>query len=393
MKQKYAGLLLALLLGAGLSGCLRNDPGTVIGAVSTPSPAPVPTETPAPTPEATPESTPLPANYHEITPASADSVTLAFAGDVNFADDWALMEHYAASGSTDFADNFSPDLLDQMRGADIFLANNEFCISDRGEALPGKDYTFRAQPASTACWQTMGVDLVGLANNHAGDFGTDALLDTLDNLAAAGIPAIGAGRNVAEAQQAQYYIANGMTIAYVAASRAEKNVMTPQATADAPGVLYAYDPEETLAAIREAKANADFVIAYLHWGTEESDTLEQEQLALATACEEAGADLIVGSHPHVLQGAGWRNDTPVFYSLGNFWFNMDVDNTGLLVVTLRSPQDFTCKLLPCQQQGGKTELLTDPTDYQWVLTTMNNEMEDGAQLDAEGVLQHTEPAA
>lgn len=381
-------LCLPALLAAAvlLTGCLVNDPGTVIGAVATPAPTTAPDPTAAPTPE----PTALPENYHTVETADPAAVTLAFAGDVNFASDWAIMENFVASGRTDFSQNFSDDLLAQMRGADIFLANNEFCISDRGEALAGKQYTFRAAPASTAYWQAIGVDLLGLANNHAGDYGVEALTDTLDNLKAAAIPTIGAGRTVAQAQQAQYFTANGITFAYVAATRAEKNIMTPQATADSPGVLYCYDPEETLAAIREAKANADFVIAYLHWGTEESDTLENAQIDLASQCADAGADLIVGAHPHVLQGAGWRGDTPVFYSLGNFWFNMDVDNTALLVVTVRAPGDFTCQVLPCQQQGGVTELLTDPIDVQWVLTTMNQAMEDGAALDESGILQHAE---
>lgn len=386
--SRITALVCAAGLALSLSGCLRGDQGTVIGAVPTPTPTPV--ATPESTPEPTPEATPMPANWHTIEAASPDSVTLAFTGDVNFADDWAIMENYLASGKTDFSENFSADLLAEMQGADLLLCNNEFCISDRGEAMEGKEYTFRATPASTAYWQTMGADILTLANNHVGDFGLDALTDTLDNLAAAGIATVGAGRNLAEAQQAQYYQVNGMTIAYVAATRAEKNIMTPQATEESPGVLYAYDPAETLDAVRQAKENADFVIVCLHWGTEETTDLEQEQVDLATACAEAGADLIVGSHPHVLQGAGWRGDVPVFYSLGNFWFNMDVDNTALLKVTLYSPEEFTCQILPCQQQGGTTELLTDETDRSWVLTTMNDAMEEGAYLDGDGILQHAE---
>lgn len=381
--QSVCTALCAALLAALLAGCLVNDQGTVIGNPATPAPAQAqPQTTPGPT--ATPEPTPLPANWHQVDTSDPGSVTLAFTGDWNFADDWELMQSYTASGR-DFAENFSPDLLALMQGADILVCNNEFSISDRGSPLPGKQYTFRAQPSSAALWHLAGADLVGLANNHCGDYGPDAFLDTLDNLSAAGVPYVGAGRDLAEAQQAQYFIANGMTFAFVAATRAEKNIMTPQATADGPGVLYTYDPEQTLDAIRTAAQNADFVTVYVHWGTENTTRLEQAQLDLATAYAEAGADLIVGAHPHVLQGAGWRGDVPVFYSLGNFWFNTDTVNTALLAVTVRAPGDFTCTVLPCQQAGGRTSLLTDETDRLWVLRTMNNAMENGYLAD-DGVL-------
>ncbi len=384
--SKLTALACAAGMALALTGCLRGDQGTVIGAV----PTPTPTATPESTPKPTPEATPTPANWHTIEAASPDSVTLAFTGDVNFADDGEIMANYLGSGRTDFSENFSADLLAEMQGADLLFCNNEFCISDRGEPLEGKEDTFRAASADTGYWQAVGADIVSLANNHVGDFGLDALTDTLDNLSAAGIATVGAGRNLAEAQQAQYYQVNGMTIAFVAATRVESDVLTPQATADSPGVLYAYDPAETLDAIRQAKENADFVVVSLHWGTDGTTDLEQEQIDLATACADAGADLIVGSHPNLLQGAGWRGDVPVFYSLGNFWFNMEVDNTALLKVTLRSPDDFSCQILPCQQQSGTTGLLTDETDRGWVLTTMNDAMEEGAYLDGDGILQHAE---
>ena len=305
-------------------------------------------------------------------------MTLAFTGDVNFADDWYIMQKYYASGRTDFAENFSPDLLALMRGADILLCNNEFCLSDRGEPLPGKAYTFRAQPGNAVYWYTMGADIVSLANNHCGDYGQDAFLDTLDVLKDAGIPCIGAGRDLAEAQQAQYFIAGDLTIAFVGATRAEKYIMTPQAAEDSPGVLYTYDPAQTVEAIRTAKANADFVVVYVHWGTEGSTVLEQAQTDLATAYAEAGADLIVGAHPHILQGAGWRGDVPVFYSLGNFWFNMETEDTALLTVTIDGEGAPACRLLPCRQSGGVTSLLTDESEVAAVLDHLNTVMESGS---------------
>ena len=369
-KTTLSAALCAALLLAGCAAAPRSSPAAV-----SPSPAAV---SAAPTPTPTPSPTPLPANWHRIEPAQDGSVTLAFTGDVNFADDWYIMQKYYASGRTDFAENFSPDLLALMRGADILLCNNEFCLSDRGEPLPGKAYTFRAQPGNAVYWYTMGADIVSLANNHCGDYGQDAFLDTLDVLKDAGIPCIGAGRDLAEAQQAQYFIAGDLTIAFVGATRAEKYIMTPQAAEDSPGVLYTYDPAQTLEAIRTAKANADFVVVYVHWGTEGSTVLEQAQTDLATAYAEAGADLIVGAHPHILQGAGWRGDVPVFYSLGNFWFNMETEDTALLTVTIDGEGAPACRLLPCRQSGGVTSLLTDESEVAAVLDHLNTVMESGS---------------
>lgn len=384
-----AGVRTSLLLAGALltAGCTAAAPPE-------PTPAPTQAPTPAPTAQPTPEPTPMPDNWHTVETASDDAVTLAFTGDWNFADDWAIVENFAASGRS-FAENFSEDLLARMRGADLLVCNNEFSISDRGAPLAGKQFTFRASPSSAAYWHEVGADLLCLANNHAGDYGLDALTDTLDILHGEGLPTFGAGRNLEEAAQTQYFTANGMTFAFVAATRAEKYILTPQATEDSPGVLYCYDDSDLLQALRTAADKADFVVAYLHWGTEESTVLETAQLDLATACAEAGADLIVGSHPHVLQGAGWRGDVPVFYSLGNFWFNMDTDTTALLTVTVRSPEDFTCQVLPCLQSGGTTRLL-DGEEAAGVLDSLNRISESGAFLDETGVLCSepvTEPPA
>lgn len=369
---------LAALISAG---CLLAACGS--HAASPASGVPAPPESTA-APAATPF--PLPAGWHAVEPALSGEVTLGFVGDVNLADDWTIMRQFRQSGETEYAACFSTQLLRELRGVDILMANNEFSVSRRGAPLPGKLFTFRAAPENLAFWQEMGADLVSLANNHVADYGPEAFLDTLDELALAGIPAVGAGRNLAEAQRAQYFAVGDRVIAFVAATRAEKYVLTPQATQTQPGVLYTYEADETVEAIRAAARQADFVVAYVHWGTEETTALESAQTELATLYEQAGADLIVGAHPHVLQGAGWRQDTPVFYSLGNFWFNMETKDTGLLKVTLRPGQEPRCQFVPCLQTGGRTSLLTGE-EREAVLAHMNAILEDG-YLDEEGVFWH-----
>ena len=181
--------------------------------------------------------------------------------------------------------------------------------------MPGKQFTFRAKTANVSMWQQLGADIVGLANNHCFDYGEDAFLDTLSTLQGANIPYVGAGKNLEEAMQPQFFLVGGMKIGYVACTRAEKYILTPEAGETSPGVLRCYDPELAVQAIQTASEQCDYLVVYVHWGTEGSTVLEQAQTDLATRFTEAGADLIVGAHPHILQGAGWRKDTPVLYSL------------------------------------------------------------------------------
>lgn len=327
---------------------------------------------------------PMAENVHDTGVTDGPAV-LAFTGDVNFADDWYNMLHYAKTAGIE--DCFGESLLAEMRAADVLLCNNEFAFSDRGSPMPGKQFTFRAKTANVSMWQQLGADIVGLANNHCFDYGEDAFLDTLSTLQGANIPYVGAGKNLEEAMQPQFFLVGGMKIGYVACTRAEKYILTPEAGETSPGVLRCYDPELAVQAIQTASEQCDYLVVYVHWGTEGSTVLEQAQTDLATRFTEAGADLIVGAHPHILQGAGWRQDTPVLYSLGNFWFNMETLDSALLKVTVSEPgaAGATVQLLPCIQTGGRVSLLEEDADRQRVLNSLNDVMENG-YFDANGNL-------
>ncbi|MBR6159324.1 MAG: CapA family protein [Lachnospiraceae bacterium] len=291
---------------------------------------------------------------YSVVTADSDKVTLAFVGDVGFAQGYATINKYRSNGS-DIHNSISDGVLSTMQSVDIMMANNEFPYSDRGTPTPNKTYTFRADPKDVHIMKDMGVDIVSLANNHAYDYGPDALIDTVDTLNDAKLPFVGAGKDFEEASRAAYFHANGHVISYVSATQIERygNPDTKEATKDSPGVLRTLDPAKAVAAIKEASEKSDFTVMYVHWGSESTDLVEQSQRELAKAYADAGADLIIGDHSHCLQGIDYVEGVPVFYSLGNFWFNSKTLDTCIVRVTL----DKDCAIsgvefIPCIQRGS-----------------------------------------
>ncbi len=289
-------------------------------------------------------------------------VVMAFGGDICFHDDFANMGALRSRGGK-IESSLSADLLMEMQGADILMVNNEFTYSDRGAPLAEKAFTFRSRPENVNLLHEMGVDIVSLANNHVYDYGEDALFDTLDILQHANIPYVGAGRNLDEAKEPYYYEINGRTIAFVSATQVERNESpdTRGATEVTAGTFRCFTEEEfaTLTdVVKEADANADCTVVYIHWGTENVDELHWAQEWQAPKLVEAGADLIVGDHPHCLQGIDYIDGVPVFYSMGNFWFNSKTLDTGLLKVTFDESGALTCQFLPAKQHDCRTDLET-----------------------------------
>lgn len=315
--------------------------------------------------------------------ADSERVTFAFAGDILLDDEYAMMFHYRTRGS-DINDTFSADLLERMRSADVFMLNNEFPFSSRGAPTEGKQFTFRADPANVDMYELLGVDIVSLANNHAYDFGENALLDTFTTLENAGIPYVGAGRNIEEARKPVYFIANGIKIAVVSATQIEKNAVpdTKEATTNSPGVLRCMDPAALLEVIAQAKENSDFVILYIHWGTEsqaETDWLQDKQ---APIYAEAGVDLIIGDHPHCLQKLDCESGVPVVYSLGNYWFNSKTQNTCLVEVGINKEGMEYFRFIPCKQQDCRTRQL-EGAEKDEVLDYMRR-LSPNVRIDEEG---------
>ena len=294
-------------------------------------------------------------------PGEADGYdfTVCFAGDINLDEDWETTAYLDSVGG-DISQCISPELIEIMNDADIMCLNNEFTYSTGGEALAGKAYTFRADPSRVSVLGDLGVDVVTLANNHVYDYGEEALLDTFDTLEGAGIEFFGAGENLEEAMEPVYFEVDGKTVAFVGASRAEKyQLVTLQATEDAPGILRCYDTGLILEVIKEARENADFVIAYVHWGTEYSTVLEDVQLETGKLYLDAGCDAVIGAHSHCLQGMEYYDGKPIVYSLGNYWFNDKTLDTILLELHFYGDdeeQHLELSVIPAVQSGCRTQI-------------------------------------
>ncbi len=332
--------------------------------------------------------------YYTSLPSSSDSLpesdavndntfTVAVTGDICFADNWEIMKNAKSQGLSP-TDCISPQLLDKMQSADICLVNNEFCYSDRGEALEDKAYTFRAAKENVKYLHEWGVDIAGLANNHIYDYGEDAFLDTLEVLNDADIPYIGAGKNKTEAYSPYYTEVKGIKLAFVSASRAEKYYMTPVTSGNSPGIAGTYDweTESFINEIREADKNADVVIVYVHWGTEYSEKLQESQKRLAKKYIDAGADAIVGAHAHILQGFEFYNGVPIIYNLGNFWFNNKDIDTVLLELEFNGT-DISVHLVPAKQKDGKTVILEDTDEGMKILQHLES-ISENVTIDENG---------
>lgn len=313
-------------------------------------------------------------------------VSLGFVGDILFDDEYAVMANLLNRGVT-IENGISEGLLAQMHDVDILMANNEFPYTDRGTPTEGKAYTFRAQTESVSYLEDMGVDIVSLANNHCYDFGEVGLLDTLTTLEEARMPYVGAGRNLEEAIRPVYFVSGDIKIAMVSATQIERldNPDTRGATENSPGVFRCWNPEKLYEVVEKAKENSDFVIVYIHWGTENEAEPDWAQLEQAPKLAEAGADLIIGGHTHCLQGIQYYGDVPVLYSLGNFWFNSKTVDTCLFKVNITKDGIESMQFIPAIQQESRTDLAYG-TEKERIISYMES-ISDGVTLDGEGYVK------
>ena len=283
-----------------------------------------------------PSDTEAPVEEGDDSPKSGE-ITVAFAGDVHF-------EGRVSELMVRPRDALGP-IARTLRSADVAMLNLETPITRRGARDPkelegdGNRFHFRTTPRALDVLADAGVDVVSVANNHAGDYGQVGLADTLAAGRRSDVAMVGAGRNEERALAPHRVTVDGLDVAFLAADavfREGRSDVWAAGPANA-GLAAAREaaPPALLAAVEHAASTDDLVVVYLHWGLEYQACPSQRQRLLARNLAEAGADVVVGTHAHLLGGSGWSGDTYVSYGLGNFvWYHDRQPDTGVLTLTL-----------------------------------------------------------
>lgn len=300
----------AAVLTAGSSAAFL----AACGATSKAS-TPTPTATLTPTPTATPDTRP---------------VTIGVTGDIMLGR--SITQRMLASS------NLYPfnGVADALKEFDVTVGNLECVVSRQGSPIPGKQYTFEADPIGFARLQAAGYDIVSVANNHSGDYGKTAFMDELGRLPQYGLTALGGGANLTAAHQPVIRTVRETTLGFLAYCEIEPNGFA--ATATTPGHAW-LDPALMTADIKATRPLVDFLIVFTHWGIEYQPQESYEQDAMARVAIDAGADFVVGAHPHVIQPSSSYRGKPIVYSIGNFVFDEmpteDVRRGNVLSLTIQ----------------------------------------------------------
>ncbi len=273
------------------------------------------------------------------TPAPPAEITLAFAGDVHFTGRTLPLLDDPASAFGPFAEVFD--------AADFAMVNLETAVTERGTPEP-KTYLFRAPSAAYDALQAAHIDLVSLANNHALDYGQVGLLDTLDYAEQAGMAVVGAGRDADQAYAPHLTTVQGVRLAVLGFSQVWELADRWAATGERPGIAMAHDTDRAAAAVSAAREVADVVVVYMHWGQEGNICPIPQMRSFAELMAASGADIVLGTHAHVLMGDGWIDNTYVHWGLGNFlWYSTSRStDSGVLRLTLRDHRIDEVEFLP-----------------------------------------------
>ena len=241
-----------------------------------------------------------------------EPIRLSFAGDAMF--DWSVKQTVKQKGADYPFIHIKPELAN----SDLNVVNLETSITTRGNKQE-KQYTFRSDPEALTGLKNAGFQLVSLANNHSLDFGQPGFTDTIAHLKQYSLDYVGGGLTKAEAYSARTYWMKGKTVKILAFSRVLPDYSWV-ATDTKSGLASGYDINLIENTIQMEKADADLLFVFIHWGVEKNRSPEPFQREWARKMIESGADGVIGSHPHVLQGFEYYQGKPIAYSLGNFLF-------------------------------------------------------------------------
>ncbi len=349
---------LALALALALAGCRTGTSDPESGTSSSTSPS-SPSTSGAGSPAASSgssqeEATPAPdgsGSSQAASPRPGGAVRLAFAGDVHFAGSLA--------GRLDDPATAIGPMSAVLADADVAMVNLETAVTTRGTPQT-KQYVFRAPPSAFTALKEAGVDVVTMANNHGLDYGPVGIPDARAASRAAGVPMIGLGRDAEQAYAPWITTVKGRTIAFLAASAVVDAALVPSWSAgrNKPGVATALDGDNAalVAAVRAVRPEVDTVVVDLHYGADLTPCPTQIQRDLADDLAAAGADVVVGSHAHILLGGGYRGSTYVDFGLGNFEFYVSgggpTAETGVLVLTAKGRDISRARWVPGRIEGG-----------------------------------------
>jgi capsule synthesis protein PGA_cap len=300
--------------------------------------------TPAPSPASSGTGPAGPATGTASPARPKGEFTMSFAGDVHFSG--RVRDRLDRDPSTVFA-QAAPGLAE----ADLTMVNLETAVTEGGVAQ-AKLYHFRTPATAFPALRAAGIDVATMANNHGADYGLPGLRDSLAAIRGSRFPVVGIGRNAAAAFAPYTTTLNGVPVAIIGADQVqdETTLRLFSAGPNTPGVANAYSGR-LVRAVRAAKARGYVVVVYLHWGVEYQTCPSDLQRNLAGDLAQAGASAVIGTHAHVLQGAGWRPDgTYVAYGLGNYlwWMSFDneQDDNGLLTLTFRHDRVVRARFAP-----------------------------------------------
>ncbi len=275
-----------------------------------------------------------------------DTVKLVAVGDILFAR--GVGKQIERHG----ADWLFTHVKNTISGADIAFCNLECPLSLRGVPRRRK-FLFRADPKCANTLKANGFDVVSVANNHTLDYGREALTDTISALKSAGITPVGAGNNRSEALELKIIHCKSLKIGFLAYSDMPSDGVVR--LSDKPTIA-GLEPDELSEQIKTASRKCDTLVVSLHWGVEYMKKPTEHQRAIARQCIDAGADLVIGHHPHVLQPTEIYKGKPIIYSAGAFVWDgrlFGADKSAIYEVelgrnTARLVRTLPVKIISCQ---------------------------------------------
>ena len=304
-------------------------------------------------------------------------VTLSFVGDFYLSP--MMYNNYQERGISGI---ISENIQNIFQSVDIAAADHEYVCADLDDShkVTYQQYTFLTPTSREYILKDFGFDVMTLANNHMMDYKTEGLLSTIKAVREQGIEVIGGGNNLDEALKPYIAEVKGKKIAILAATRVVPDTEW-YATSSNPGLLTTYESTDRFQMIKDeitrlkTEENCDIVIMYVHWGNDSDKTILNSQVQLGHGYIDAGADLVVGNHTHVLQGMEMYKGKLICYGISNFLFGSYHSDTMVLKVEIDDNNQIAAQMVPCISEGFyTTDLSGDAAEalYNYVESMSNN---------------------